>query len=636
MRTIGLDVETTKVPRHHPWIEGALLVAVGIADETGYTKTWVFNHDDPSLACAKQGDMLVEIQDEIKSAGRIVGHNLKFDLNWMNLIGIDYSSCKLYCTMVTEYLLRGQKRGGLSLSDLSPYYGLPDKIDMVKTFWDAGYETTEIPLKILLPYLEQDCLNTLAIFQRQEPKIIAAGQVQLVKIQNETTRTLSNIEFNGMVFNRSTAERHVEDVKQKLAIVDTELKLAFGWDVNLNSGDELSVALFGGVLKREGTEWVSRELKNETKYYERKCIIDKTMQGIGFDVPEGAELKKEGYFSTDKNILKQLKSKSKKHKAVKQWVLDRSQLSKALETFVGDGVDKGLISKIRPDGRIHSSYNQCVTITGRLSSSNPNGQNLPRNNTSPIKQCIEPRNDWIMNADLKQIEWRAAAWLSQDKVMIKEILENVDVHADNAINFFKARPGVPSFDGLRTDAKVMTFRLIYGGSSYGFFMDQSMPRFSKRTWDEIVENFWDKYRGLKAWQDRNLAYVNSHEGLLVSPTKRIFHIQRDKKGGYSRRQVCNYPVQSLATADIMPMAMCLIGFYMKTRGMRSLMIGQVHDSIVFDVFDYEMEDLAKLCISVFKSLPMHLERMFGFKFNVPLDGDIEVGRTYGSLEKLKL
>jgi DNA polymerase I-like protein with 3'-5' exonuclease and polymerase domains len=617
-------------------LEGALLVAVGMADETGWTKTWVFNHVEAGTV--NQVKMVAEIQEEIDRCDRIVGHNLKFDLNWLRLLNVDFSRCRLYCTMLTEYLLRGQRIGDLKLHDLSIHYGITPKIDMVKTFWDAGWETTEIPLKILLPYLEQDCINTLAIFQRQAKRVMSNGKnfAQLVKIQNENTRNLSEIECNGMKFNKDIANSHVNNMAEKLAVIDTELKMAFGWDVNLNSGDELSVALFGGVLKRDGTEWVVRELKHDSLYYERKCVVEKLMQGIGFEPVEGTELKKEGYYSTDKNTLKQLHGKGKKLKQVKDWLLERSQLSKALETFIGDNDEKGLINKIQADGCLHGKYNQSVTKTGRLSGSDPNPQNLPRGKTSPIKQCIEPRYSWIMNADLSQIEWRAAGWLSQDKVMLQEINDKVDVHRDNAVNFFGAVDGTDKFAQLRTDAKVMTFRLIYGGTAYGFFMDQNMPRFSKNKWEIIVNKFWEKYKGLKEWQDNNVRYANNHDGTLVSPTGRLFVFDKDPKGGYSRRQICNYPVQSLATADIMPLAMCLIGIAMKKEWYESIMIGQVHDSIVFDVVDSELKKLAQLCVAVFRSLPKYLEQTFGFTWNVPLDGECTYGKNYQEQETMEL
>jgi DNA polymerase I-like protein with 3'-5' exonuclease and polymerase domains len=143
MRTLALDVETTKAPYLHPWQDESELVIVGLADETGWRKTWVFNHDE-KVETQTQREMIDEIQHIIMTANRIVAHNLKFDINWMNEIGISYGHAKLWCTQVTEYLLNSQRIGDLSLADLSKKYLNIHKIDRVKTMWDAGYETTEI------------------------------------------------------------------------------------------------------------------------------------------------------------------------------------------------------------------------------------------------------------------------------------------------------------------------------------------------------------------------------------------------------------------------------------------------------------------------------------------------------------
>lgn len=264
-----------------------------------------------------------------------------------------------------------------------------------------------------------------------------------------------------------------------------------------------------------------------------------------------------------------------------------------------------------------------------------NGQNLPRKGASPIKKSIVPRFDWILNADLSQIEWRAAAFLSQDPVMLQEIYDDIDCHADNATGFFGVKPEDKKFDEVRTTAKIMTFRLLYGGSAYGFYMDQQMPNFSQKRWEQIVNAFREKYKGLVAWQQNNMRKVYQQKGILRNPTGRKFDITMGKKG-YNRRQVCNYPVQSFATADITPLAMTIIHREMRKHNVKSLMIGQVHDSIVFDVVEEELHRLAKLCVYVFESLPKYIEELWGFKFNVPLTGDVEYGKDYGSLKKLEV
>lgn len=638
MKTIGIDVETTREPFMHPWQDAAFLVAVGMCKEDGSLKTWVFNHNE--IEPRDQQEMIKEIQAEISTAGRLVGHNLKFDLNWLRKINIDFSHCKLYCTQVAEYLLRGQRIGKLKLSDLSKKYLKAQKIDRVKTFWDAGYETTDIPLNILLPYLEQDCINALAIFQKQTPLILERDMGALVKIQCETTRILSEIEYNGMKFNVERAQRAADDMAIRLEKIDWELTDALDFQYNLNSNDELSVALFGGEIKREGTEWVTRKLKDSTKYYERKCIVKEKRNGMRFKAPKGSELKKAGYYATDKGTISQLVCKTNAQKKVKKFLIERSQLTKALSTLIGKNPkdDKGLINKVQVDGRIHSQYNQTVARTGRLSSKDPNGQNLPREGTSPIKESIEPEYDYIAGADLGQVEWRVAAFQSQDPIMLNEINNGVDPHRENAISVFGANPEdehTKKFKEIRTIAKIVTFRLLYGGSAFGFWADPKMPNFSKKQWENIVDKFYKKYSGLKAWQDDNISQVYRNGGWLQSVTGRIFHFDQGAKG-YEIRQIKNYPVQAMATADIMPLAMCIIYKKFKELKLKSKIIGQVHDSLIFDTISEELPIIAKLCTDVFNNLPAYIEMVWKFEFNVPLGGDVEYGKDYGHLEEYEM
>ena len=638
-RVLGLDVETRVFPYAHPWVADSQLVAVGLADELGWKKTWLFFHN-LHTSLQSQREMIEEIQAEIDKADMLVGHNIKFDLNWMRYIGIEFDRCRIWCTQVTEFLLRGQRMGELKLSDLSKQYLTIDKKDKVATFWDAGWDTEDIPTNVLLPYLEQDCINALAIYQRQKVRIQEEGMGRINLVQCEMIKSLSEMECNGLMFDYKIAEMHEEDLRAKLRVIDVELKLAFGFDCNMNSGDELSVALFGGLLKVEGEEWIVKEFKHHSTYKPYNVVREVPMEGLGFKPPKGSELKKKGYYSTDKTVLKQLKGKRKVQKEVVELMAKRSGLNQAVKSLAGDGKNgKGLINKVQPDGCIHPSLNQTIAKTGRLTSSNPNGQNLPRKGTSPLKQCIIPRFDGILNVDLAQLEWRVCAFLCQDPTMIHEILNGVDQHADNAIKFFDAKLGTPDFDGKRTTAKIMTFRLIYGGTAYGFYMDSKMPSYSRKRWMEIVEAFYKKYPMLQKWQAQCKRIVYRDGGTLRNPTGRKFifhkHTTGKKEGQYKEQQIKNFPVQSLATADIMPLAMVVIYKLYKARKFKSLMLLQVHDSLVFDVKREEVQELTEMCIQVFDDLPKYIKQVFGFEFNIPLTGDAEAGPNYGDQKKYK-
>ena len=637
--TIGLDIECTKLPYIHPWQTESFLVTVGLVDEMAQKKVWIFNHDeikDPR----PQREMIDEIQEEISQAKRIVGHNLKFDLNWMRYLGVDFSKQQLFCTQVAEYLILGQRgMGKLSLHDLSVKYLSVDKIDRVKIMWDAGYETSEIPLSILVPYQEQDCYNALAIYQRQAEIIDEMEMNALVAVQMETIRVLSEIECNGMKFDVGVAHEHISRITSELEEIDWKLRDAIDIpNINLDSAHELSVVLYGGTLKQDGEEWVIREFKDYSTYYPRKAIIETPIKGLGFDPPKGSETKFPGIFQTNKNVIKILKAKTKKQKDVKALLIKRSKLAKALETMVSSDGTKGLINKVMADGCIHSQYNMTIAKTGRLTSSDPNGQNLPREGTSPVKLAIIPRFDFILECDLSQIEWRGVAFLSQDKVMIQEIIDGVDPHTENAIRFFGADPDKDpkKFKELRTVAKIMTFRLIYGGSAYSFYMDQKMPNYSRKKWQGIVDAFYAKYYGLARWQEENIRKVYRQGGKLVNPTGRRFVFFRDEKGGYRPQQIKNFPVQSFSTADLMPLAMIVIYKRYRAGNFKSKIIGQVHDALIFDVRKDELEALAKLCLDVFKDLPGFAYHYWGIRMNVPIKGDADYGPNWGELEELKM
>jgi len=371
-RVIGLDVETTRFPRAHPWVKGSKLVAVGLSDETGWTKTWLFFHNSDYAWDQSQREMIEEIQAHINTADLLVGHNIKFDLNWMRYVGIKFDHCRLWCTQVVEYLLRGQRIGELKLSDLSKQYLSIDKIDKVKIYWDAGWETEDIPLNVLLPYLEQDCINALAIYQRQSVLIAEEKMDMIALVQCEMIKVLSSMECNGLKFDKKIAAVHEKKLREELAVIDTELKMLFGFDCNMNSGDELSVALYGGILKEEYEEWQVKEFKHHSTYKPYKMLRDVPMDGMGFKPPKGSEKKKKGYFSTDKDTLKQLKGARKAQKEAKEWMTKRSAISQAVKMLAGTGDNgKGLINKVQSDGCIHPSLNQTIAKTGRLTSSDP-------------------------------------------------------------------------------------------------------------------------------------------------------------------------------------------------------------------------------------------------------------------------
>jgi DNA polymerase-1 len=349
----------------------------------------------------------------------------------------------------------------------------------------------------------------------------------------------------------------------------------------------------------------------------------------------------ESFYSTDKNTIKFLKATNKRQRRLMELLTEYSNVNKAYQTFIGKG-DSGLANQIQPDGCVHPNYNQAVTSTGRLSSSSPNGQNFPRKGTSPLKKIFIARKPgWkITNADLAQLEWRMAAFMSQDPVAIDEILHDVDYHLDNARKFFGADPNLPAdhpdVTPIRTVAKAFGFMLLYGGTPYGFFMNPAMPAYSIKRWEEIVREYYEKYQVLGEWQKQNIQKVYKNDGVLQLMTGRIFHFEEEpagKKDKYAPQKIKNYPVQG-TSMDAMGMAMVNIRRKMRTAQMETLMIGQVHDALVFDGPEAEVPQLERICLETFRDLPRLLGIFWKCDFNVPMDGDVESGPSYGETMKL--
>ena len=235
-------------------------------------------------------------------------------------------------------------------------------------------------------------------------------------------------------------------------------------------------------------------------------------------------------------------------------------------------------------------------------------------------------------------------WQAQDPVGIDEIIRGIDQHRENAIQFFGADPNLesdhPDFKPIRTVAKVFQFRLLYGGSAYGMYMDNTMPRYSRKKWQTIVGDYAEKYNVLTHWQGNNIDHVHKSGGWLQIQTGRLFFFDRlpnvDFNGYYYEpAKIKNYPTQGFATADITPLAMVKLKERAVQEQIKSYIILNVHDSVVWDLFEDEVEQVADLCVDVFNTLPKYLNEYFGINFNIPLTGEFEVGPNYGDMKRIR-
>jgi len=232
----------------------------------------------------------------------------------------------------------------------------------------------------------------------------------------------------------------------------------------------------------------------------------------------------------------------------------------------------------------------------------------------------------ILNADAKQLEWICAAFLSQDKTAIKEILNEEDQHTDNQKRF-----GLPS----RLIAKTFVFRLIYGGSAYAYSLDENFKDIGNENfWDNVIIEFYKKYKGLHKWH-QDIQEKAIREQHLIMPTGRKYEfestVSKFGKLKHPRTRILNYPVQGLG-ADLM--AIARVSLRSNIRDMKGVkLINTVHDSIMLD-FDPKVcytNSIVPIVIKSFNDVPRNFTKLFGKEFNLPLRVDVTIGKDWGNL-----
>jgi len=389
MRNVAIDFECTKLPYSFPWQPQAYAVCFSAADEAGVTRTWFLNHAAATKSIAQ---CVREIQEYLNSFDRVIAHNLKYELHWLKQLGINVEEHKLWCTMVVEYLIRGQqKMQGLSLDTLCKLYKLPAKKDRVKIYWEADIETDQIPADILSTYCEQDALNAMLLFKHQTKQV--GKMLSLLSLEMEVIRCYHEMEFNGMRVNLLRTSRYQRVAVARLQQMDCELKELLGIPEITNQW--LSRGLFGGTYLESRQEPVIVDgqpyrfktglRKGEIK--ERTVEYEKRINGFGFNpkecgIPETASA---GIYSVSKESLPLLKAKTQEQKRVIDLMYARARLEKLKSSYY----DKFPVLAVA--GMIHANVNQALTKTGRTSCNDPNQQNLPRGNNGPVKKCFVTR-----------------------------------------------------------------------------------------------------------------------------------------------------------------------------------------------------------------------------------------------------
>jgi DNA polymerase I-like protein with 3'-5' exonuclease and polymerase domains len=576
--------------------------------------------------------------------------------------------------MLGEYVLQRGQKEPLSLEACAERYELDTKKqDTLKEYFKQGYSTRDIPHAELSEYLSADLHATQQLSDKLMYRLNTQDDAMLmptVTLSNEVAVCLARIYQRGFKVDLVALDKVRTEFEQEKQQLVTDLQahvhtLMGDTPINLNSPEQLSWVIYGRkVLDKSDwasmvdpymtdTEFRQMVATRTQRLYRTNAVQCSTCNGSGYirktkkngdpfakpskcptcdtagflfnptDVQAGFKFKpptakwaSANGFTTSKGNLELLEAgaKSKGMDDAVDFLYKVRRLS-AIDTYLSSFVD-GIKTYTKEDGMLHVSLLQHRTATGRLSGANPNMQNMPRGGTFPVKKVFVSRFDGgkILEADFAQLEFRAAAYLSQDEVAIEEVSTGFDVHAYTAKVISDA--GQPT---SRQDAKAHTFAPLYGATGYGRSKAEAA----------YYQHFTAKYKGVAAWHSR-LAKEAVNTQKITTPSGREFafpDVVRKSTGRVSHfTQIKNYPVQSFATADIVPIALLHIDDLLK--GMQSCIVNSVHDSIVIDVHPDEEAQVINVIAATNDALPELITQRWGVDFNVPLLLEAKIGPNW--------
>jgi DNA polymerase I-like protein with 3'-5' exonuclease and polymerase domains len=673
---------TTEADKYTPI---AFDVEVTMRSTVGKNKASAFCPYNELVSCATESESMYRpntyyAKQVLNQHYKLVGQNFKFDLHWIRRKAGDEKYLKwvenggrVYDTQLAEYLLTGQATKYARLDGLAKkYLGEEKQQDKVKEYWDNGFDTDQIPKDILLKYNHSDSDLTMRIAQKQGKLIREQGLEPLLRSQNLALLALQEMEWNGLHVDLKRLQELTEATRRKYDAAELALEKIVWHTFNLDQlpqesqdrirkdlkigSDKLWSAIFFGseynvkLPTPTGEVYKSGQKKGQAKTKLEPHDIGKvrTWQPLSA-LAQGAALNQKGYYSVDEQVLKNCMSKSSTeyYSKIADLLLQYRGIAKELGTYY-----EGLAKLIHTDGKIHHNLNQCATSTGRLSSTEPNGQNLPSTAESQVKDIFSSRwgeDGIIVEADYSQLEVIALAHLSGDPQLTQDILSGADLHYETGKGVMGwTDPSEMTVDDRRK-VKTVNFALIYGATARGIAKTSGM---TVEFVQKLIDSFYNRYPHVKVWQDQNHARVTKsakrgdvvgttekgypkHRGYLVNETGR--KLAFDEVDGFKQGQlnisptkVKNYPVQSLATGDIVPLVLGKLFTSLIEHDIIThvKMINTVHDSIIFDIHKEKATDALRLIHDVMSSAPRLYNNTFNTNFTLPLKVEIEYGKTW--------
>ena len=563
-----LDTETTSLDPKEARLVG---LAFSFAAHTGY---YVPVPQDAAGARGVLDEFRPVLEsDEIEK----VGHNLKFDLSVLKWQGVSVGG-KLFDTMVAHSLIEPEMRH--TMDYLSEVYLGYTPVPISKLIGDGKVgqvNMADVPVAKVAEYSAEDADVTWQLRAALEPLLKQKGQERVFyEVESPLIPVLVDMEFEGIKVDAAALAEFGAQLSKEMDNAEKTIYLLAGTTFNLNSPRQLGQVLFdflkiGGVPKKTKT----------------------------------------GQYATDEQTLAALAAD---HEIV-QRLLKYRTASKLKSTYAD-----ALPEVIWPGtGRVHTTYNQVMTATGRLNSQNPNVQNIPirTERGQEIRKAFVPRSSEyrLLSADYSQIELRILAALSHEAAMLQAFLDGMDIHAATAARVFGVAPDGVTPE-MRRKAKMVNFGIAYGISAFGLSQRLGIPRAEA---GEIIDQYFKQFPGIRRYMDETIAFARKH-GYVETVTGRRRYLRDIRSAnntvrGGAERNAINAPIQGTA-ADMIKLAMISIHRELARRKLKTRMLLQVHDELVFD-----------LCLPEQKEVqPMVEERM---KTAIPLDVPIVVEMGVG-------
>ena len=568
---LSIDTETTGTEPMEAELVG---MSFSDAENRAYYVPVPANRDE-ALKIVNELRPLYENENSMK-----VGQNIKYDMIVLQNYGVQVKG-KLFDTMLAHYVLQPELRHNMDyLAEIYLQYQTIHIDELIGARGKNQKNMRDLPAEDVYRYACEDADVTLKLKNVLEKELKEQSAEHLFyEIEMPLVPVLVNIESNGVRIDTEALRQSSEHFTLRLQEIEKEIyALAGGETFNIASPKQVGEVLF-----------------------DRLKIVDK------------AKKTKTGQYVTSEEVLESLRSKH----AIIGKILEYRGLKKLLSTYID-----ALPQLINPrTGRIHTSFNQAVTATGRLSSSNPNLQNIPIRDEDgkEIRKAFIPDDGCeFFSADYSQIELRIMAHLSQDKNMIDAFLSGYDIHAATAAKIYKVDINDVTAD-MRRKAKTANFGIIYGISVFGLAERMNVPRQEAK---ELIDGYFETYPQVKEYMDRSIQ-VARENGYVET----IFHRKRFLPDinsrnavvrGYAERNAINAPIQGSA-ADIIKVAMSLICQRFQSNNLKAKMILQVHDELNFSVPEAEKEIIQKIVIE-------EMER--AYRMLVPLKADCGWGKNW--------